>query len=106
MGFPSPAQDYIERRVSPEAYCQIDNNSLVIETSSGYAVINRALRCQQSNTVLIQFHGHSQFAKLLGQAFITDDGDAIEGEALDDVSVIGVVTFFIIKTDQDDFIPV
>lgn len=106
MGFPSPAQDYVERRMTPEAYCQIDNNSLVIETSSGYAVINRALRCQQSNTVLIQFHGHSQFAKLLGQAFITDDGDAIEGEALDDVKVVGVVTFFIIKTNNDDFIPV
>lgn len=106
MGFPSPAQDYTERRLTPETICQIDNNSLVIETSSGYAVINRALRCQQSNTVLIQFHGHSQFAKLLGKAFITDDGDAIEGEALDEVNVVGVVTFFIIKTNQDDFIPV
>lgn len=102
MGFPSPAQDYVERPMSPEAYCQIDNNSLVIETSSGYAVINRALRCQQGNTVLIQFHDHSQFAKLLGQAFITDDGEAIEGEALDDVRIIGVVTFFIYRTKEDD----
>lgn len=102
MGFPSPAQDYTERRLTPETICQIDNNSLVIETSSGYAVINRALRCQQSNTVLIQFHGHSQFAKLLGQAFITDDGDAIEGDALNDVNVVGVVTFFINRTVQDE----
>ncbi len=101
MGFPSPAQDYTERRLTPETICQIDNNSLVVETSSGYAVINRALRCQQRSTVLIQFHGHSQFAKLLGQAFITDDGDAIEGEALDEVNVIGVVTFFINRTKED-----
>ena len=106
MGFPSPAQDYVERPVSPESYCQIDSNSSVIETSSGYAVINHALRCQQGSTVLIQFHDHSQFAKMLGQAFITDDGEAIEGEALDDVRIIGVGTFFIIKTNQDDCIPV
>lgn len=31
----------------------------------------------------------------MGRAFITRDGEAIEGDALDDVHVLGVVTFII-----------
>ncbi|MDR6616597.1 DNA polymerase V [Klebsiella sp. 1400] len=34
-------------------------------------------------------------------AFITSDGEAIEGEALDDVEVIGVVTYTIHDVMQD-----
>ena len=34
-------------------------------------------------------------AKVLGGVLITDDGEAIEGEALDGVNVLGVVTYFI-----------
>lgn len=37
-----------------------------------------------------------------GRAFITRDGEAIEGEALDDVTVIGVVTFTICDVRQDN----
>lgn len=37
-----------------------------------------------------------------GRAFITRDREAIEGEALDDVTVIGVVTFTICDVRQDD----
>ena len=37
-----------------------------------------------------------------GRAFITRDGEAIEGDALDDVTVIGVVTFTICDVRQDN----
>lgn len=40
-------------------------------------------------------HGRQQFAKLMGQSFITDDGEAIEGKALDGVTVHGVLTYTI-----------
>lgn len=93
-GFTSPAADYVERALSLEIICQVDGNSLIIETSTGYAVINRALRCQAGKTALIRFCGASMFAKVLKQIFITDDGDAIEGEALADVEMNGVVSFY------------
>ncbi|HHT0320916.1 TPA: hypothetical protein ACTW78_003113 [Raoultella planticola] len=43
-----------------------------------------------------------EFAKLMGGAFITADGEAIEGEALDDVEVGGVVTHTIVDLMQDN----
>ncbi|HED4287859.1 TPA: hypothetical protein R4306_004937 [Klebsiella pneumoniae] len=46
--------------------------------------------------------GGTELAKLRGRSLITEDGEAIEGEALDDVSVIGVVTFTICDVRQDN----
>ncbi|STU76699.1 Uncharacterised protein [Klebsiella pneumoniae] len=38
----------------------------------------------------------------MGKAFITRDGEALEGEALDDVVVLGIVTFVINRTSRND----
>lgn len=38
----------------------------------------------------------------MGQSFITEDGEAIEGEALEDVLVIGKVTYFVNRAGDDD----
>ena len=59
MGFPSPAMDYQEQRLTIDLLCGIDGNCRVIETTCGWAVINVALR---------------------------------PGDALDDVTVYGVLT--------------
>ncbi len=44
--------------------------------------------------------------RLYGQSFITVEGESIEGEALDDVVVLGIVTFVINRTGRDDDCPV
>ena len=46
--------------------------------------------------------GGTELATLRGKSLITDDGEAIESEALDDVTVIGVVTFTICDVRQDN----
>lgn len=46
--------------------------------------------------------GGTELATLRGRSLITEDGEAIDGEALDDVSVIGVVTFTICDVRQDN----
>ncbi|PTA91700.1 hypothetical protein CWM66_10835 [Kosakonia sp. H7A] len=92
MGFPSPASDYIERTLTPEILCRIDANCHVIETNTGYAVIDRSLRPANSDLVLAIYDGRSRFAKVMGKSLITDDGEAIKGEALDGVTVFGVLT--------------
>ncbi|MFH2396955.1 hypothetical protein ABNF90_21770 [Raoultella ornithinolytica] len=102
MGFPSPAVDYIERRISITSLCNLSANTLAIETSDGYAVIDVARRPQQGDTVLIRYDGRMEFAKVMGSALITADGEAIEGEALDDVEVGGVVTHTIIDLMSDE----
>lgn len=101
MGFPSPAGDYVEQRFSPASMC-ITNTSRILETSSGYAVIEPVTRLVQNQVLLILSGGRTQFARVMGRALITDDGEAIEGEAAEEVEVMGRVTFFINSALQDD----
>ncbi len=101
MGFPSPAGDYVEQRFSPASMC-ITNTSRILETSSGYAIIEPCTRLVQNQVLLILSGGRTQFAKLRGRALITDDGEAIEREAAEEVEVLGRVTFFINSALQDD----
>ena len=42
----------------------------------------------------------------MGKSLITDDGEAIEGNALEEVEVLGRVTFFINRASDDDGCPV
>ncbi|HBY6349962.1 hypothetical protein [Klebsiella variicola] len=108
MGFPSPANDYAEQRLTVSTLCHFDANCRVIETSSGYAIIDISRRAKQGDHVLISFAGSIQFASVRGRSLITPDGEAIEGDALDDVLVEGVVTFLINRVYQreDDQNPV
>lgn len=102
MGFPSPAGDYVEQRLTPERICGIGMDSRILETSSGFAVIEPCTRLVQNQVLLILSGGRTQFAKLRGRALITDDGEAIEGAAAEEVEVLGRVTFFINSAIEDD----
>ncbi len=102
MGFPSPAGDYVEQRLTPERICGIGLDSRILETSSGFAVIEPCTRLVQNQVLLILSGGRTQFARVMGRALITEDGEAIEGDAAEEVEVMGRVTFFINSTDADD----
>ncbi|MDH0063164.1 hypothetical protein [Leclercia adecarboxylata] len=102
MGFVSPATDYVERRLCPETICSIGIDSRILETSSGFAVIEPVTRLVQGQVLLILSGGQTQFARFLGKALITEDGEAIEGDAAEEVEVLGRVTFFINSTGADD----
>ncbi|CAM9225858.1 hypothetical protein KLVA5324_09485 [Klebsiella variicola subsp. variicola] len=64
----------------------------------------RKLNCKpkQGSQALIQHGGGTELATLRGRSLITEDGEAIEGESLDDVTVIGVVTYCIYNVHQDN----
>lgn len=55
--------------------------------------------------MLIWFCGRQQRACLEGEALITDDGEAIEGDALGNIRLVGVVTHSIhpVSTDENPF---
>ena len=99
--FPSPAADYIETVLTVTAACDINANSQVIQTDRGYVVLDLSLKVTQGSVVLIRCAGELQFAKLMGQSFITVEGESIEGEALVDVEVLGVATHSINDLRQD-----
>ncbi|WP_333950274.1 hypothetical protein [Escherichia marmotae] len=71
-------------------------------------MINVSRKAAQGDAVLVSFHGHIQFARVRGRSLITDDGEAIEGAALDDAVVIGVLTHLINSAapEADEDIPV
>lgn len=100
--FPSPAADYVEQRLTVTAACNIGANSQIIETDRGFVVLDLSLKVTQGSVLLIRLAGELQFAKLMGRSFITVEGESIEGEALDDVEVLGVATHAINDMRQDD----
>ncbi|MDZ7320770.1 hypothetical protein N4G41_03885 [Kosakonia sacchari] len=102
MGFPSPAIDYVERSLSPSFICGIGAGSRLLETDIGFAVIEPVIKASSGDVLLILCDGHTQFAKLMGKALITDDGEAIEGTALEEVEVLGRVTFFVNSATEDN----
>ncbi|HCT5618800.1 hypothetical protein [Klebsiella michiganensis] len=108
MAFPSPAKDYAEATLTITSLCGYDGNCRTLETSAGYAIVDISRRPKQGDQVLIAFCGSTQFAFVRGQALITDDGEAIEGEALNDVEVKGVIRFMINRAgwQKEDDIPI
>ncbi|EPC3824513.1 hypothetical protein ACRZK7_006092 [Klebsiella oxytoca] len=102
MGFPSPAADYIESTLTVSSLCNITANSRVISTDLGYVVLDLSLKVKQGSILLIRSAGELQFVKLMGRSFITVEGESIEGDAMDEVEVLGVATHVINDMRQDD----
>ncbi|MCI0268584.1 hypothetical protein [Cronobacter sakazakii] len=78
-----------------EEICGVNRSSCLVETPSGYAIIQPDMMPHDGARVLVGAFGQLQFAVVMGGALITEDGESIEGVALEDVNVIGVVTFFL-----------
>ncbi|MGQ8341469.1 hypothetical protein [Klebsiella pneumoniae] len=102
MRFPSPASDYVEQCLSVNSICNVGPNTRVFERDGGYVVLDISLKPKQGSQVLIQHGGGTELATLRGRSLITEDGEAIEGEALDDITVAGVVTHVICDVRSDN----
>ncbi|HDQ4825759.1 TPA: hypothetical protein P9I81_000512 [Klebsiella pneumoniae] len=102
MGFPSPATDYTEQRLTVNSICNVGPNTRLYERDGGYVVLDISLKPKQGSQLLIHHGGGTELATLRGKSLITDDGEAIEGDALDDVTVVGVVTFTICDVRGDN----
>lgn len=71
MAFAPPANDYLERRLTPETICNVGIDTCILDTNSGFAFIESVSRLGQ--VLLILSGGRTQFAKLRGKALITGD---------------------------------
>ncbi|MFP2332624.1 hypothetical protein [Enterobacter ludwigii] len=83
------------QRYKLDELCGINRYSCLVETVGGYAVFQTDLAPCEGMRVLVSALGRLQFAVVMGGTLITEDGECIEGDVLDDVVVMGVVTFFI-----------
>ncbi|EOU9591705.1 TPA: hypothetical protein QID76_001332 [Klebsiella aerogenes] len=80
----------------------ISQHATFVETQRGVAVVERSSAPLATAVLLISYCGVQQFARFLGGSLITEDGEAIEGDVLADVELIGVVTHIISKAGFDD----
>ncbi|WNI58137.1 hypothetical protein RIK64_18905 [Enterobacter bugandensis] len=101
MGLPSPASD-IHTAFVTDIGAFLPPSASIVETQEGYDVIDNSTLFKRGDTLLIWFCGRQQHAYWAGDALITDDGEAIEGEALDDARLVGVVTHTIRPVGSDE----
>lgn len=86
-----------------DGLCGVKSTTGLLPTSTGYAVVDaNPGRLEQGCTVVLSLYGRNQFAKFMGHSFITDDGEALEGESLEDVVILGRVTYYVNRADEDD----
>lgn len=85
--------------------CGVNGSSYLVETAGGYAILQTDQVPADGRRVLLCAFGRLQIAVVMGGSLITEDGEYLEGEALDDVRLVGVVTHTIhpVSSDENPF---
>ncbi|WP_338561930.1 hypothetical protein [Erwinia sp. E_sp_B04_7] len=65
-------------------------------------LLDSDLRPSDGDVLCYELYGERGIGKLMGGAIITRDGDALEGNSLEDVMVLGKVTFMVAKAHDDE----
>lgn len=82
--------------------CGISPDAAYVVMHDGVAAIDRQAKPVIGKVLLIRFCGTLYYARFCGEAFITEDGEAIEGDALEEVEYLGVVTHRISPASLED----
>ncbi|ALV91565.1 MULTISPECIES: hypothetical protein [Pantoea] len=101
MGFPSPAQDYVESRVDlNEVFLPNRSNTFMIETATGCLLVDQVAKVTPGDTVAFQIDGCPLIGKWYPKHLMTEDG-VIEADALENVIVLGKVTVEVLTLDNN-----
>lgn len=93
MGFPSPASDYIERRIDlNDVLMPHRNNMILIETADGFVLADKSLKPAPGDKIAFQIGEFPQLGRLFSTGIITSDGETIDGEGMEGIIVLGKVT--------------
>ncbi|MGC0845397.1 phage repressor protein [Pantoea agglomerans] len=98
MGFPSPASDYIERRIDlNDVLMPHRNNMILIETPDGFVLADKSLKPALGDKIAFQIGEFPQLGRLFNTGIITSDGETIDGEGMEGIIVLGKVTAEIVS---------
>ncbi|WP_336792069.1 phage repressor protein [Pantoea anthophila] len=79
MGFPSPAIDYIEPRLTlNKMLMPHPANAMLIETPNGFVFVDRTITAKPREVFVFQFEDYPQVGRLFSLGIITQDGDTID----------------------------
>ncbi len=103
MGFPFPAEDYIQRRLTVnDLVVHNPLSTLFIERDERMLAVDRAAWVKREDKVALVYDGVSLIARTGDRCLITDDGQKIAGDALDGVVTLGKVTYEIMSVWRDN----
>lgn len=101
MGFPSPASDYVETRIDlNKILMPHPTHMFMIETPAGFAIVDRTIQGAVGDEIAFQHGDYSQLGRLFRTGIITSDGETIDGEGLEGISVLGKVTAEILAVHE------
>jgi DNA polymerase V len=102
MGFPSPAQDYAERRIDLNALMVLHPAAtLFIPTTDGMVLVDKSMKPKVGDVVYFEAWGTFQVGRLGKYYIVCQDGETIDGEALENVTIIGTVTFEVLHVHEE-----
>lgn len=98
MGFPSPAIDYIEPRLTLNSMLMLHPaNMMLVETPDGFVLVDRTLAARNGDAVVFQLGDYPQVGRLFSTGIITIDGETIDGEGMEGIIVLGKITAEIVS---------
>ncbi|MEK6305806.1 MAG: hypothetical protein V4752_05700 [Pantoea dispersa] len=77
------------------------SETLHVPTCDGLAIIDRSVRPKPGDTILFEAFGICHIGRLGPNHIICEDGDTYEGEALEEISVIGVQMWNVVEECED-----
>ncbi|MBD8260785.1 phage repressor protein [Pantoea agglomerans] len=101
MGFPSPASDYIERRIDlNDVLMPHRNNMILIETPDGFVLADKSQNSVPGDKVAFQIGEFPQLGRLFSTGIITSYGETIDGEEMEGIIVLGKVTAEVVSVHE------
>lgn len=101
MGFLSPAQDYVESRIDLNVICHVRPTVSLFEIDGVIHLIDSGSKPMSGDMLCFELYGERAVGKLMGQSIITRDGETLEGASMEDIVVLGKVTFMVSNYHED-----
>ena len=93
MGFPLPAQDYVEPRLSLNSvFIPSSATTFHVDIPDGFLLGDSAAKVKPGNRIAYHWNGYSGLGKMYRNSLVTEEGEVREGETLNDVIVLWKVT--------------
>lgn len=103
MGFQSPAQDYIEKGIDlNELLIHRPSSTYIFEDGPMRYICDASVKPNPGDTIAFRLYGESQIGRYFPKYIVTPEGETYEGEAMNDMEVIGTITFEVMQTWAPD----
>ncbi|MDE1188178.1 MAG: hypothetical protein PW844_17065 [Pantoea sp.] len=98
MGFPSPAADYQESALNlNEIMISHPSATILVPTANGWLLVDKSISPVRGNQLYFLLWGQEKIGVLRHNSIICTDGEEVRGEALEEITVVGVITWVITR---------